>query len=203
DFGLLAKSCFFESQIQVRTRISAFVCTIASAGIDVDSKEIAEKIAKDVAEICERGRIKATESAIAHTSMTKLIVTGALLTIDEHAVRFAGFLELLFRLRIVGIAVRVILHRQLAVRALDLLIAGAAFYAQNFVIIAFCLCSQIEPLRQKQIRSKTMPRIVSAKSQTTSRACQLQRSARSCMVISKIIAYFLLPAPSPVAAACL
>src|SRR5215469_9502405 len=77
--------------------------------------------------------------------MAKLIVTGALLAIDEHAVRFACLFEFFFRLRIPGIAVRVILHRQLAVRALDLLIAGAAFDAQNFVIIAFCLCGQIQP----------------------------------------------------------
>src|SRR5262249_33711614 len=75
--------------------------------------------------------------------MAELIVARALLAVDEHAVRFACFFEFFFRLWIPGIAVRVILHRQFAVRALDLLIAGAAFYAQNFVIIAFCLCGQI------------------------------------------------------------
>src|SRR5215470_15402148 len=54
DFGLFAESCFFKSQIQVRTRVSALLCPVATARTHVDAKEIADKVAKDVAEIGER-----------------------------------------------------------------------------------------------------------------------------------------------------
>src|SRR6266705_366080 len=78
--------------------------------------------------------------------MAVLVIALALLRVTEHAVRFRGFLELLFRFRIAGIAVWMELHGQLTVRALDLLLRGRAGHAQYFVIVAFCLCCQENPL---------------------------------------------------------
>ena len=75
--------------------------------------------------------------------MAELVITGALLSVNQDAVGFAGLFEFGVRIRIVGIAVGMELHGELAIGALDVLIAGASGHAQNFVIIAFCLCSQI------------------------------------------------------------
>src|SRR5215813_7198327 len=42
DFSLFAESSLFKSQIQVRTRVSALLCAIATARTYVDAEEIAE-----------------------------------------------------------------------------------------------------------------------------------------------------------------
>src|SRR5689334_11759591 len=77
--------------------------------------------------------------------MAVLVIAFALLRVAEHAIGFRSLLELLFRLRIVGVAVRMVLHGQLAVRALDLLLRGRTGHAEDFVIVAFCFCRQGAP----------------------------------------------------------
>jgi glucose dehydrogenase len=62
----------------------------------------------------------------------------ALLAIGQHIVGLGGLLELLVRLGIVRVAVRVILHRDPAIGLLDLLLVSRAFDAENFVVVAFC-----------------------------------------------------------------
>ena len=52
--------------------------------------------------------------------MAELVVGGALLRIRENFIGLLGLLELLFGLVIVGIAVRMQLHRQAAISLLDL-----------------------------------------------------------------------------------
>jgi len=74
--------------------------------------------------------------------VTEAIVASALLGVREHRVCLAALFELLFRLRIVRVAVRMVLHRQLAIGALDLLVGGRAAHSQNFVIVSFDVCSQ-------------------------------------------------------------
>ena len=61
-----------------------------------------------------------------NAGVAKAIVAGTLLCIRQHGIRFAAFLEALFRLRIVGIAVRMELQGELAICALDLLIVRGA-----------------------------------------------------------------------------
>jgi len=65
------------------------------------------------------------------------IVERTFLTIGQNGICFAALLEFFFRVRIVRIAVGMVLQGQLAVGALDLLLAGATLDAQDFVIISF------------------------------------------------------------------
>ena len=69
--------------------------------------------------------------------MSEAVVLRALLFIREHAVSLGRFLELLFRIGVARIFVRVIFHRELAVRLLDLVDARAFREAEHFVVIAF------------------------------------------------------------------
>ena len=71
------------------------------------------------------------------------VILGSLLTIAEYGVRLSGLLEFLFSFLVAGVAVGMVLHRQLAVSALDFLIGSAPGYAQNFVIITPCAQSQL------------------------------------------------------------
>jgi hypothetical protein len=74
--------------------------------------------------------------------MAKAVVGGALLLIAEHRIRLATLLEALLAFQVVGVAVRVILQRQLAIGALDFAVRRRARDAENFVIIAFNVSSQ-------------------------------------------------------------
>jgi len=69
--------------------------------------------------------------------MSKAVVGGAFLRIAQHAVGFGGFLELLFGRRIVGIAVGMKFLGEMAVRRLDILIAGILADTEHLVIISF------------------------------------------------------------------
>ena len=74
-----------------------------------------------------------------HTGVTVLVVSGFFLGVREHLVGLFGLLEFLFGGlgRITLVAVGVVLHRQLAIRLLDLVVAGVLGHAQHFVKIAF------------------------------------------------------------------
>ncbi len=74
---------------------------------------------------------------VANAGVAEAIVARALLAVRQYGVGFAAFLEALFGLGIVGIAVRMELQRQLAIGALDLLIVGGTRDTQNFVIVTF------------------------------------------------------------------
>ncbi len=104
----------------------------------------AKQIAENLGEI-DGARVKAAAKASAHpvdAGVAKTVIVGALLRIAQDRVGLAALLELFFRRGISRIAVRVMLHRHLAVCALDLLIVGGAGDFKNFVVIAFRLSSQ-------------------------------------------------------------
>ena len=104
----------------------------------------AEDVAEDVAEIkarCTRTarteRIAAAHAARFERRVAVLVVGRTLLSVGQGLVGFLRFLELLFRLRIVRIAVGVVLHRQLAISLFDLFLRRVAVDAEDFVIVFF------------------------------------------------------------------
>ena len=74
--------------------------------------------------------------------MTEAVVAGTFLAVGKNGVGLAAFLEAIFRLRIAGIAIGVVLQRQLAIGALKLLVARCAGDAENFVVVAFYVGGQ-------------------------------------------------------------
>src|SRR3954470_11443434 len=100
-----------------------------------EPEEVAE-VAEDVLEAGERIRIEAARPGAAHPGMPVTIVERALLGIGHDRVGFRRFLETLLGGVVAGIAIRVVLQRQLAIRALDLLIRGFPRDAEDLVIIS-------------------------------------------------------------------
>src|SRR5262249_23525447 len=93
----------------------------------IHAEQVAENVPKNIAEVGERRRIEPAEAGTTvHAGMTELVVALPLFSIDQDTVGFRAFLELFLRRRILRIAVRMILHGQFAVRALDLLLTGRA-----------------------------------------------------------------------------
>jgi len=66
-----------------------------------------------------------------------LVVRGAFLIVRDYLVGFRGFLEALLGRLVARVLVRVVLDSQLAIRLLDVVLAGALLDAKDLVIISF------------------------------------------------------------------
>ena len=76
-------------------------------------------------------------AAILERRMAEAVIGRALLRILERVISLDDFLELVLGIAIAGIAVRMELHRKLAIGALERRLVGALRHAEHFVEIAF------------------------------------------------------------------
>lgn len=140
---------FVELKGEVFTEVGSALRTSAASAPtkNVGAEEAAEQIAQ--VEILEDGRIDSSTkpaACTAYSSVPELVIALAFVLIHEDGIGFAAFLELLFGIRVIGIAVRMVLQREFAVRALDLAIARRAGDAEYFVIVTFGISGQSGPL---------------------------------------------------------
>ena len=95
--------------------------------------------------------------------MPEPVVAAALFRIGENGVRLGRFLELFLGGMIAGVAIGMILQRQLPIGALDLLIVGVFGNAQNVVVIAFAHALATFTMAGRRRRSPSRyPRLNSA-----------------------------------------
>ena len=108
------------------------------------AKTTAKERTEDVTQIAH---IKAAESTAkaaltgavigVNTGKAELVITGALILIGQHFIRFVEFFELFSRFGVVPVEVGVVFFGKFAVGFLDILIGCALGNAQYFVIISF------------------------------------------------------------------
>jgi hypothetical protein len=139
----------FERQFEVVAEIGAAEHAVAAATASLLAEYFAEDVAECISETAEslgaartgraepRGRVDA--------GVTELIVRGPLPRVGQDFVRFLRFLEFLFGVLVVRAAVRMMLHRELPVRLLDVLFGGVAIQAQHRVVVAFRHISSAAP----------------------------------------------------------
>src|SRR5262245_16780824 len=125
-----------EVVAQVRTTLRP-ASSPASGAEDIAKAEDVSEPAEDVLEPGEGARIETAGCSAAETGVPEAVVHVPLVGIDEDRVGLSRFLEAFFRSRIAGIAIGMELERELAVRALDLLVGRRAGDAEHFVIISF------------------------------------------------------------------
>ncbi len=68
-------------------------------------------------------------------ALPQLVIFLALVLVGEDLIGLVNFLKALFRLRVAGIHVRVILARQFAIRFADVFVGGRPVHAKQFVVI--------------------------------------------------------------------
>src|SRR5262249_51399369 len=109
----------------------------ASARPEPDAAAADENVADDAAEQVEdRCSVVERRSAVVlQPRMAVAVVALPFVHITQHVIRFGRFLELLLRLLVSNVAVRMILHRQLAERPLNLLAARFPCDAEDFVVV--------------------------------------------------------------------
>ena len=93
----------------------------------------------------------------ADAGVAEAVVEAALLAIGEDRVGLGRFLELLFGLVVAGIAIGVVLQRELAVRALDLLIGRLALDAEDLVVVTLAHAGPHAPFRHLHHRRPQQP----------------------------------------------
>ena len=149
DIHLLigAEDRLLKFEMQVFAKVGSALGAAATASALAEHVTKTENVAEDVPEILEYGGIESgwTSAASSHASMPEAVIQRSLLPIGEDCVRFRDLLELVFRLGIIRIAVRMIRHRKLAVSALDFNLGGRAGDTEDFVKIAFCISGQKLP----------------------------------------------------------
>ena len=139
DLLLASVKSLFQRDPQV-------VAQIRSASVPSSGTAAAEKVLKDPV-ASPRGSehlTKEVEGIVKPTSSRRgplkccvavAVVGGALLLITHDVVGFSNFPETGLRLDVAGILVRMMLHRQFAVRALDLLEFGGAADFQHLIAV--------------------------------------------------------------------
>ena len=142
-----AKDRFLKFQIQVFAKISPTLSPAAPPPALPKDVAKSKDVAKNVAKILKDRRIESRRpsAAPAQPSMTKAVIQRSLLAIGKNRVRLRNLLELIFRIRVIRIPVRMVRHRQLAIRALDLHIGSRTRNPEHFVIIAFSISRQKLP----------------------------------------------------------
>src|SRR4051812_6607960 len=70
--------------------------------------------------------------------MAEALIGGALVGVLEHVVGLVELLEFMLAILVAGIAVRMVLHRELAVRGLHIGLARTALNTQDFEVISLC-----------------------------------------------------------------
>ncbi len=116
DLGLGAEHRLLQIELELVAQIGA-AKHLRSAALSA-GENIAEHLAEDIAE-CLAGAEAAAAAAL-EPGMPELIVNGALLARRRAPRRPPCLFEFVFRLRIVGIAVRMILHGEAAIRLFDI-----------------------------------------------------------------------------------
>jgi len=141
-----AKYSLLKIEIDILAQVRTALGTAALATPASEHLPDAEEVPENVAEILEcRGIKPSSGSCTSNSGVPVPVVESTLLAVSQNRIGFAALLELLFRIRIVGIAVGVELQSELAIGALELLIRSAASDAQDFVVITFYVASQNKP----------------------------------------------------------
>ena len=142
NVGFRPENCFFKFQRNVFTQIGATLGTAAPPRTAAKKISEAEKVSEDFADILKDRRIEPARPPSAHGSMPEAVVCGSLVRVRQDRISLAAFLEFLFSVGIVRIAIRMKLQRQLAIGALDFLLTGFTGHPKHFVVVAFYVAGQ-------------------------------------------------------------
>src|SRR6266478_1642563 len=134
---------FIEFQVKVFAQIGAALGASAPAASTAEQIAETKEFSEDVAEVLKNCGIEAGGTArVAHTRVSEAVVKGALLGVGENCVGLGQLFEFIFRIGIIGVAVGMVGHRQLAVGALDLNFGGRAGDTEHLVVVAFAVVGQ-------------------------------------------------------------
>ena len=125
-----------DGLLEIELHHIAHVRAAARTARGAAAKDVAENVAENVADVVEARSGIATAHSVFERGMPVLVVHAAFAAVGQHFVGFLALLELLERIGIRGIAVRVVLHRAAAIGLLQLVLGRVACDAEDLVVIA-------------------------------------------------------------------
>jgi hypothetical protein len=139
-----SKDRFIKLKMQIFAEIGPTLSAAAATATLSEDVTETKDVAEDVTEILKDRGIESsrTSRVTAHTGVSETVVQRSLLAIGKNCVRLGNLLELIFRFRVIRIAIGVIRHRELAISALDFDVGGHPRDPEHFVTIAFGMCGQ-------------------------------------------------------------
>src|SRR5690606_4809261 len=136
DLHLGAGVGLLEADLEIVAQVLAAgrAARSARAAAEHVAEDVAEHLVEDVVHVVHAGRAGAARAAV-DTGVAEPVVGRTLLGIGEDRIGFVDFLEPRGGLFAPAVAVRVVLHRQLAEGGLQGRLVAAAGYAQDLVIV--------------------------------------------------------------------
>ena len=162
NFLLTAFGGLLERNLHIVAQIGSALATggvhAATAAEKLLKHSTATAAAEDFFEKIERiVEAPATAHAILKCRVTVAVVSGALVRVTKGLVGFPEFLKFLLCLVVAGVFVRVVFHRELAVGALQILLADVAIDAQNLVVVPlFAHCAPLETITDAARRRRSL-----------------------------------------------
>src|SRR5579871_1486864 len=139
NLGFGAVGRLLEGDLEVVAQVGAAEYAGASAPSTTGAPEnVAEDVAERVGKAAEAGRSPAHGRLRIDAGMAETVVRGTLGRVAQDFVRLLRFLELLLGPFILRIAIRVVLHRELAIGLFDRFFVSVAIDAEHFVVVALC-----------------------------------------------------------------
>ena len=147
DLVLAAEQRVFERDDRLDPHVLATIGTALAAPtlLRLPAKapeEVGEHVLKVAQDVAHTGAVDVEPAVPREASVPKAVVSRTFVRIAQDCISFGGFLEFLFRIRIIRIAVRMVLEREFAIRALHLLLGRGASDSEHFVIIALNIAGQ-------------------------------------------------------------
>jgi hypothetical protein len=143
DLFIRAKYRFLKVEMQILAKIGSALGAAATTSSLPEGVPKSKDVAENVAEVLKDGGIESRRScATAQAGVPEAVIHRPLLAICEDRVSLRNFFELIFRRRVIRIAVGMIRHRKLAISALDFDIGGSTRDAEYLIKIAFRISGQ-------------------------------------------------------------
>ena len=137
DLGVLAAIGLFEGELHVVAQVGAALAARAAAAAPAAGAAHAEEVVEDIGEGGgEIGAEAVAAAALLEGGVAEAVIGGALVAVLEHLVGLVDFLEAMLAVAVAGILVRMQLHRELAIGALEIGIGRYALDSQHLVVTA-------------------------------------------------------------------
>ena len=163
DFLLAAFGGLLERDLHVIAQVGSALAargihSTATAAEKLFKHSAAATAAEDFFEEVE-GIVETTAAAhaILKSGVTVAVIGGALIRVAQSLIGLAEFFEFLLRLVIARVFVRMVFDSQLAVGALQILLADISIDAKNLVVIPlFAHCAPLETITDAARRSRSL-----------------------------------------------
>src|SRR5476649_1121253 len=136
--GLAGKSLCqadFHIVAQIRAALAALAPPAAAAAA-AHAEQVFENVGECMGEIGAEAVRSPAHAALLEGGVTEAIIGGALVAVLEHVIGLVELFEFVLAFGVARIAIRMMLHGELAERGLELGVAAGARYAQDLVVVA-------------------------------------------------------------------